>query len=657
MASSLKKQSNPTSSHGVRRISSDNHHSSPNGSPNGLGRSSSTRQSPAPVSARAAARRPPGRSNLSMSSVPRNFMNPNNVPDDDAKAANSTLIGELRQQVQKAETVSDQYRKQLGVLQMRLDDAVGEQTRFEEQAHEKDGKINSLHDEVKELSRQLREMEQAYETERTAMMKDKEAHAAREEELQSTIQRLKETISQKDLRMNVENDRNLSRSPSFRNRSSQDVENGQFAPSSQLQRSPSRNNSKLILQKDKLIESLRLELAEAQIKLIEMENMGGGRQQELERELLEARMANARLMEDNESYQLLLSEKTLNGDFTKGDFMHQASADNEINATGSGSLADELESAAEGGEAESRRRLEAELKTQVDHNKALSLYIERIIGRLLQHEGFEHILDKSDNDVPGNPPARPAKLDKELPPPPPERNEATAPTFLQRAKSVMAGQSTRPKPRPVSQLMHSTTSQEAPATSHPTPHENPETAPRIPLNRSRTVQHRRTRSDQADGVAAANVVGQMYRGPAGRSPPSGPMSPGISPTLSQGPFFSGSFTSKRNSGQGASMSSRGGERDSVMSDRSGEIGSQGTSSSPPRHSSGMNNYTGAVMTQSKLRPLRLVQENQELDSGDQGGKSPDDEEAARKKANRASWISWFNRPASNSVDSTNTTTS
>lgn len=384
-----------------------------------------------------------------------------------------------------------------------------------------------------------------------------------------------------------------------------------------------------------------------------MENMGGGRQHELERELLEARMANARLMEDNESYQLLLSEKTLNGDFTKGDFMHQTAADSHLNASGSGSLADELESAAEGGESESRRRLEADLKTQVDHNKALSLYIERIIGRLLQHEGFEHILDKSENDVPVSRAPGSMKLDKELPPPPPEKNDATGQTFIQRAKSVI--HPVRPKPRPVSQLMQSTTSQEAPVTSHPTPHENPETAPSIPLNRSRTVQHRRTRSDQADGVAAAAVVGQLYRGAAGKSPSSGPMSPGISPTLSQAPLFSSSFSSKRNSVQGASMSSRGGERDSVLSDRSGEVGSQGTSS-PPRHNAGMNNYTGAVMTQSKLRPLRLVQENKELDSGDQGGKTTDEEEAARKKANRGSWIPWFNRPNSNSFEPPNTPT-
>jgi hypothetical protein len=50
----------------------------------------------------------------------------------------------------------------------------------------------------------------------------------------------------------------------------------------------------------------------------------------------------------------------------------------------------------------------------------------------------------------------------------------------------------------------------------------------------------------------------------------------------------------------------------------------------------MNNYTGAVMTQNKLRPLRLVSDAAKLE----------EEEAARKKANRASWIpGWFNRPA------------
>ena len=84
-----------------------------------------------------------------------------------------------------------------------------------------------------------------------------------------------------------------------------------------------------MLQKDKLIESLRLELAEAQIKLVESENQGGGRLNEVERLLMEARMSNARLMEDNESYQLLLQEKTLHGDFGKGDFSYMGVSANQ----------------------------------------------------------------------------------------------------------------------------------------------------------------------------------------------------------------------------------------------------------------------------------------------------------------------------------------
>jgi hypothetical protein len=92
------------------------------------------------------------------------------------------------------------------------------------------------------------------------------------------------------------------------------------------------------MQKDKIIESLRLELAEAQVKLVETENMGGGRMQDLEKILLETRMTNARLMEDNESFQLLLSEKTLNGDFQGRLY----AGINNAKSSGSGSLADEL---------------------------------------------------------------------------------------------------------------------------------------------------------------------------------------------------------------------------------------------------------------------------------------------------------------------------
>lgn len=406
-----------------------------------------------------------------------------------------------------------------------------------------------------------------------------------------------------------------------------------------MERSPSRNNSQLLLQKDKLIESLRLELAESQIKLVEMENRGGGRQQELERELLEARMANARLMEDNESYQLLLSEKTLNGDFSKGDFLNEhLPRSSHGTEGGSGSLADELESAGEGGTNEDSRKLEAEIRALKDQNKALTLYIERIIGRLLQHDGFEHILDQNDKPIP-------TKSEKDLPPPPPEKDGQPA-SLLERARSVVTGQANRPQPRPRPTSV-------VPPTSHPTAHENPDTAPSIPLGRSQSIRatHRRTRSDQVGEGTAASVVGQMYRGPSGsRSPTGGQISPLMSPVTigpgsRQSGFFNTAFSGLNVAGRAPSLSGnqRPGSSDSLSSDQNADVSSRGGTSTPPsRTSSGMNNYTGAVMTQSKLRPLRLVRENQELEGGMGAGAAADDE-AARKRANRASWMGWFNR--------------
>ncbi|KAL4924477.1 uncharacterized protein BDV17DRAFT_274407 [Aspergillus undulatus] len=606
------------------------HSRSPTTSTNGLSRTPSLRGS-APVSARAAARKP-GRSNLSMSSVPKIPADPS---EEEARAQNAALIEDLKEQLQKAETASEQYRKQLGVLQMRLDESITEQAKLEDQGHERDSKLEALNGEIRDHVRQIRDLEQAHELERNAMLQEKEQQASREEEMQATIQRLKEAVAQKDMRIGADGDKNVSRSSSFRNRASPDID-GQFAPSSQIERSPSRNNSTLLLQKDKLIESLRLELAESQIKLVEMENKGGGRQRELEKELLEARMANARLMEDNESYQLLLSERTLNGDFAKGDFMRDVHPDSSSDAKetggGLGSLADELESADARPEPDDNRRLESELKALKDQNKALTLYIERIISRLLQHEGFEHILDKNETE-----PATGGKQgsDKDLPPTPSEKDDPNNQTFLQRARSVVSGQNNRPQPQPRSRP--SSMMPPPPAPSAVNAHENPQTAPSIPINRAQSVRgHRRTRSEQTTDLGAAAVVGQIYRGRNS----GGPMSPSMMGPGSRNTFTGANYMPSVSS-RAPSLSSqpeRGhlSSSGSVSSDPPCDTASTGATSNSPRSSSGMTNYTGAVMTQSKLRPLRLVSES----------KSAEEEEAARKKANRGSWISWFNRPGS-----------
>lgn len=144
-----------------------------------------------------------------MSSAPK----VNNDPsEEEARAQNAALIEDLKEQLQKAETASEQYRKQLGVLQMKLDEAVSEQGKLEDQSHERESKIEALNGEIREHVRQIRDLEQSHEMERNAMLQEKEQQASREEEMQATIQRLKESLAQKDMKINAENDKNVSRS-------------------------------------------------------------------------------------------------------------------------------------------------------------------------------------------------------------------------------------------------------------------------------------------------------------------------------------------------------------------------------------------------------------------------------------------------------------
>lgn len=352
------------------------------------------------------------------------------------------------------------------------------------------------------------------------------------------------------------------------------------------------------MQKDKLIESLRLELAEAQIKLVESENQGGGRLQEVERLLMEARMANARLMEDNESYQLLLKDKTLKGDFGQSDFSYMSSNQDALAALegkvpAASSLADELSDATEAEGTDGERRLEAELKSMKEQNKALTLYINKIIERLLQHQDFESILDQSSDGK--------SSVNKELPATP------NGSTLLARAKNMAmgqaqaAGQATKPRPRPLSVVQPS-----APNSAHT----DPERAPSIPignLGRSASVRRSRPQSEQYT-AGAASLVGQMYKGP------DGPLSPPLGNPRNSQTFFSGSSVAGSVQSRVPSISSQApssiGNFPGMRSETSSLSGESADLTTPPSQSPPRSVHEKkTTFVGGTPRPLRLVQEN------------------------------------------------
>jgi hypothetical protein len=136
-----------------------------------------------PISARAAVRKP----NMSAS-----------LSDSATRTEATQLMGDLRERLQKSELALEEMKRHNESLQIRLDDTGKEQAKQEEKMHEDEERIEDLENAKRELLKQKRELETIFEAERAAVMKDKEATTAREEELQTVIQRLKDSLSQKD---------------------------------------------------------------------------------------------------------------------------------------------------------------------------------------------------------------------------------------------------------------------------------------------------------------------------------------------------------------------------------------------------------------------------------------------------------------------------
>jgi hypothetical protein len=78
---------------------------------------------------------------------------------------------------------------------------------------------------------------------------------------------------------------------------------------------PPLSTATMIREKDRQIDTLRLELASMEVRLAEQTNAALTRSRQIEEALLQAKLDNIRLSENVESYQMLLQEKTLKGEY------------------------------------------------------------------------------------------------------------------------------------------------------------------------------------------------------------------------------------------------------------------------------------------------------------------------------------------------------
>ncbi|RPB29606.1 hypothetical protein L211DRAFT_844568 [Terfezia boudieri ATCC MYA-4762] len=570
------------------------------------------------------------------------------------------IISDLTQRIKRIEAnaaaAADNFQDQKQALQSRMEEAVDEATKMEDIIHSRDETIEELESQIVELDRRNRDQEHIYETERITWSGEKEDFFYKEEELNATIQRLKETITELQ-KENSRLEKETSRDDSLRRRrrhscmtnlppvfsenevqanylkldgESRDVEDEkvEFAPPSASATpppppppSPPQQDqfNNLVMQKDKLIHSLRLELAEYEVRLTQADHMGGSRVSALEQQLMDAKMTNARLMEEIESYQLLISTATLNGDFSRTDIMTNAFSDypqgeqeketehdgdrrrkdiSRRNSVGpmSSSLADELEDVEEeddSAEAEAQRKLEAEAKTLKDQNKALTLYINNIIERLLNHKDFEAILDKT----PSLGSVQAGQKEAVSAPPPPPVSEKPS-KFFSLARNVMKTPVAVNKPVP----------------AIPAPEQEPS-----PLQRSQSMRVQPTGLRQQ---SKTDVTGtrEAHFNLVNTNVPKAPQR--ASTFFNTGTPASDGYTTRPPRSRNSVASSA--STTSSVSDHS-----TATDLSSPTTPHGPAPVAMGMIAGNKLRPLRLVQENA----------TPEEE----KKNKRSSWMGWFNR--------------
>ena len=100
-----------------------------------------------------------------------------------------------------------------------------------------------------------------------------------------------------------------------------------------------------VREKDRQIDSLRLELADMEVRLAEESNSALARARQVEEALIQVKLENIRLAEDVESYQILLQDRTLKGEYSIAALESAPDADERLSSRSTSPMQDDNRSA------------------------------------------------------------------------------------------------------------------------------------------------------------------------------------------------------------------------------------------------------------------------------------------------------------------------
>jgi hypothetical protein len=233
----------------------------------------------------------------------------------------------LRAEVQETDAALADSIQEVQILRQDLEDARVEQHRLEDELQLRREELETMHNQIRESYRSKLELQKLAEGEVLCS----HCHVANtlqqqrlQEEKKAIVRSNSELSTQlKALRNNLQSDRSRDIS-----RSSNEKERADTAECTSF--------AATIREKDRLIDSLRLELADLEVRLAEQSSASLLRTRQVEDTLLQVKLENIRLAENVESYQMLLQDRILKGEGPNID-LEEFPERNEVNSIRSNS--------------------------------------------------------------------------------------------------------------------------------------------------------------------------------------------------------------------------------------------------------------------------------------------------------------------------------
>ncbi|KAF9340614.1 hypothetical protein BGZ91_001130 [Linnemannia elongata] len=312
---------------------------------------------------------------------------------------------------QESQAAADLLKENLSLVQknalaqQEVASARNNQARLENQVYELDQSLTEARREAQRLSRAKKDFDRQIEQNNANFERERALWAERESELVRSVKFATRPL--------------VVQAPAKEREASTSSKEFDVVPPVVQQQIAENNaaHTRALRAQENIVTELRKQILSMNQDLIERQRNFTLKECELQAQIAQAQELNRGLMEENESYQMLLHEKSMNGEFMQTSIMKNTGYNDDPSATplatnsnGSINLADELGKALDRSPLpNSEKSIEEEVKQLKESNTALGLYISRILSRIMENPHLQAVLaaDYSPRraSIPESPPA------------------------------------------------------------------------------------------------------------------------------------------------------------------------------------------------------------------------------------------------------------